>query len=380
MIRRCTETERGPLVDVSLPPGLCPPACPQEADDVVTLQVAPPAQLQPPPPRPASGGRRAAAVTSSPAGPAPAASGSASASAEWRAPPGAGRPIPVPAGASLPLRLTYRPSLLQAAAARVDVRLLTPALPSPEPLVWTFPVACASEADSGGQSFRLACEARKSTSREVEVVLKGLGRDVGGQGVTFTGRLLLPEAQRAVLAPPVLTVEPLHTAIRSGDEPLRFLLAFSPVKALLATVQLAVERSTGGRWLFDVHLRAVGVEEAERTLVLEAGLSLSASAPLWLYSADLEGAPQPFTAAFSLDTPLAFDVVPASGVLPPPPPSGATTGETPGQGDDDGRSRAEPPPLRVVFTNRWARGRGRREGTDARATARAACRRRARPR
>lgn len=58
--------------------------------------------------------------------------------------------------------------------------------------------------------------------------------------------------------------------------------------------------------------------------------------------------PPPFhrvPAAFSLDTPLAFDVQPASGMLPPAPADGS-----------DGPHAGEPP-LRVSFTNRWVAAR-----------------------
>jgi hypothetical protein len=40
----------------------------------------------------------------------------------------------------------------------------------------------------------------------------------------------------------------------AGAAVLRYKLRFSPLKALSCTVQLAVVRSTGGRWLFDINL------------------------------------------------------------------------------------------------------------------------------
>jgi hypothetical protein len=40
-------------------------------------------------------------------------------------------------------------------------------------------------------------------------------------------------------------------------------LTFSPQKALQATAQLAVERSTGGRWVFDLNLKVGGGVRAD---------------------------------------------------------------------------------------------------------------------
>lgn len=43
-------------------------------------------------------------------------------------------------------------------------------------------------------------------------------------------------------------------AAAQGLHALRFKLCFAPMKALATTAQLAVKRSSGARWVFDVHL------------------------------------------------------------------------------------------------------------------------------
>ena len=57
--------------------------------------------------------------------------------------------------------------------------------------------------------------------------------------------------------------------------------------------------------------------EVEGVLTLEAHMGCTAELPLMLYSSG--PVPQAFTAEFTPDSPLNFDVVPAKGMLPPAP-------------------------------------------------------------
>lgn len=74
--------------------------------------------------------------------------------------------------------------------------------------------------------------------------------------------------------------------------------------------------------------------EVEGVLTLEAHMGCTAELPLMLYSSGSN--PQPFTAEFTPDTPLNFDVLPASGILPP----------APAEGENNGTAVA---PLKVTF-------------------------------
>lgn len=76
-------------------------------------------------------------------------------------------------------------------------------------------------------------------------------------------------------------------------------------------------------------------------LNLEAHLNTTAELPLFLTASGPE--PQPFTAEFTPESPLNFDVVPSRGVLPPAPDHGS--GEAPGS-VTEGVGQA---PLKVTF-------------------------------
>jgi len=57
------------------------------------------------------------------------------------------------------------------------------------------------------------------------------------------------------------------------------------------------------------------VPAVDGVLALEAHMGCTAELPLMLYSSGPH--PQPFTAEFTPESPLNFDVLPASGLLPP---------------------------------------------------------------
>jgi hypothetical protein len=77
----------------------------------------------------------------------------------------------------------------------------------------------------------------------------------------------------------------------------------------------------------------------EGVLLLEAHMGCTAELPLLLYSSGPQ--PQPFTADFTPDSPLNFDVLPAKGMLPPAP-----ADEAAAAADADAAKVA---PLKVTF-------------------------------
>lgn len=97
--------------------------------------------------------------------------------------------------------------------------------------------------------------------------------------------------------------------------------------------------------------------DVEGELVLEAHMGCTAELPLWLYAPG--PLPTPFTAELSPDTPLALDITPSSGLLPPAPPDDARGARGAGKSNADGTDGTAapcasivPPPLRVTFTCR----------------------------
>jgi hypothetical protein len=72
-------------------------------------------------------------------------------------------------------------------------------------------------------------------------------------------------------------------------------------------------------------------------------MGCTAELPLLLYSSGPQ--PQPFSADFTPDSPLNFDVLPAKGMLPPAPAGDAAAAAGGGEADGD----ASQAPLKVTF-------------------------------
>ena len=127
----------------------------------------------------------------------------------------------------------------------------------------------------------------------VQVPLPGLGSLTEASTATFTHELIIPDEYKSALQSALVVEQldatpapaPAGTAAAaaaakekptkariglpktpaasasaaskdslSGAAVMRYKLRFSPLKALSCAVQLAVVRSTGGRWLYDVNL------------------------------------------------------------------------------------------------------------------------------
>ncbi len=85
------------------------------------------------------------------------------------------------------------------------------------------------------------------------------------------------------------------------------------MQALSARVELVVTRQGGGgRWRFHIQLEATQ-PESDGCIRLAAAPGASAMAPLHIFSPT--DAPMPFTARFTHDSSMHFDVTPASGIL-----------------------------------------------------------------
>lgn len=93
---------------------------------------------------------------------------------------------------------------------------------------------------------------------------------------------------------------------------------YNGVQALSAKVELVVTRQGGGgRWRFHIQLEATQ-PESDGCIRLAAAPGESAVAPLRIFSPT--DVPMPFTARFSHDSSMHFDVTPATGILQVEPP------------------------------------------------------------
>ncbi|KAF6261116.1 hypothetical protein COO60DRAFT_1637017 [Scenedesmus sp. NREL 46B-D3] len=220
--------------------------------------------------------------------------------------------VTVAPNTQLQLPVSFCPQLLQESAAQISVSLVSPGVPSPEPLVWRYKVQGLAHADARGVKFTVKCKAKQSVEEVLALPLPGVDpaatarsganaaatsqqQQVSGS-VKFSSELIIPEQHKAALAA-ALTVEQVDQL---------------PVVGLPGAGAVPVLRATA--------------PEVEGVLLLEAHMGCVAELPLLLYSSGRE--PQPFSADFTPDSPLNFDVVPAKGMLPPAPASEAAGGAT----------------------------------------------------
>eukprot|EP00775_Hariotina_reticulata_P012144 gene12144-12282_t len=161
--------------------------------------------------------------------------------------------VSVAAHGRLLLPVAFAPLVLREAAAQLTVALVEPAVQCRAPIRWQYQVKGLAHSDPHGVRFAVKCQAKQTAE---EVLLK----------------------------------------------------------ALSAQVKLAITCSNGARWVYDVQLLATA-PEIDGVLTLEAHMNCTAELPLMLFSSGDQ--PQPFTAEFTPESPLNFDVTPASGLLPP---------------------------------------------------------------
>ena len=97
--------------------------------------------------------------------------------------------------------------------------------------------------------------------------------------------------------------------------PCRYQLTFAPQKTVKANVGLVVQKSTGGRWRFELKLEATQ-PEMDGSIIIEAAPGQAATAPVWLFSP--VDWPLPFTCHFTHDSSIQFDMWPTEVGCPCP--------------------------------------------------------------
>ena len=88
----------------------------------------------------------------------------------------------------------------------------------------------------------------------------------------------------------------------------RYKVIFEPQKTVAAKVGMVVEKSTGGRWRFELRLEATQ-PDVDGSVTIHAAPGHSALGPVMLYSPTNQ--PQPFTCHFTHDSSISFDVCPS---------------------------------------------------------------------
>ncbi|KAL0021413.1 hypothetical protein WJX79_003538 [Trebouxia sp. C0005] len=179
-----------------------------------------------------------------------------------------------------------------------------------EPLLWQYPIKGLPEAEASGEVFKYSCQARSRLESSLELRLEGLGKLTGAE--TFTHDFTIPASKQSALKN-ALQLVPQFTSVTDPTQPLRYKVIFEPQKTVSAKVEMVVEKSTGGRWRFELRLEATQ-PDVDGTVIIQAAPGQSALGPVMLYSPTDQ--PEPFTCHFTHDSSISFDVSPSEGVLP----------------------------------------------------------------
>ncbi|GAX74871.1 hypothetical protein CEUSTIGMA_g2317.t1 [Chlamydomonas eustigma] len=205
--------------------------------------------------------------------------------------------------------LSFRPTSFKTLVTDVLVNVSRP--PGlPQPLTWRLPVRGIPEAkQTTGASFKFKCKSRSKTEQTMEIVLVGLA-GVGPED-EFVHELSIPADVRQHVDNKVLKVEAVHTRISSPDQPLQYNVTFAPMTVFSESIEFLVNKSSGGRWRFELQLQAEE-PELDGTIIIEAGVEQTAYIPLYLYS---KGGMESYAASFTSETPLDFNISPDKGEL-----------------------------------------------------------------
>ena len=150
--------------------------------------------------------------------------------------------------------------------------------------------------------------------QNIEIVLNGLAT-VSPEDEFSHEVVIAPGGSGANVDHGVLQVVPVSTSLSRPDQPLVYRVLFAPKTSFAsAEAELVVHKASGGRWRFDLHLQA-SEPNCDGTITIEAGMDQTSYVPLMLHSSS--GSPEAFSAAFSSDTPLLFDVTVDKGLLMP---------------------------------------------------------------
>jgi hypothetical protein len=189
------------------------------------------------------------------------------------------------------LPVSFAPSAMRRHRARVVVR-------GPSGLEWIYPLAGVPVCPPTGAPLRFSCRARERIEEQFDVLLAGVREDAADTHEERFDWSLRPAAGEAASAAAAaggdadaaaaaaatshaaleraFQITPLTTAIRRAGDPLRFSAVLEPLRPLDTRCVLAIDAESGGRWLFDVQVRA-SRPKVDDTIVIEAPLGGSSS-------------------------------------------------------------------------------------------------------
>jgi len=222
----------------------------------------------------------------------------------------------VPAFSVVQIPISFSPAIIAEKRATIDIT--TSSVPAfdggSQSLCWTFPLRGIAEAPPFERAFNFKCQSRKHLEEVLQVTLRGLGDIAEGEEEEFTHELMVPEEESRGFVERSFFVRPRVNRLTDKTMPLEFDILFEPLRPFSTTVELVVNKKSGGRWRFEVQLEA-SEPEVDDVITIEAALHRTSSVSFKIQNQFDTYAP--FSAEFSSNSSLAFTVFPSTGTLEP---------------------------------------------------------------
>lgn len=147
-------------------------------------------------------------------------------------------------------------------------------------LIWRYPIHGQAEVPHMGTLFRITGKARIPIDEEIHLQLPGVGRIEKEEH--FTPHLEIAGDVGGALASAIKIV-PVVATLRQPTDRLVYRVQLLPQAAVSKAVNVILQKSTGGRWRFDIRLD-VAPPDVVDTIEVEATVGTVGVAPIWLFS------------------------------------------------------------------------------------------------
>ena len=182
-------------------------------------------------------------------------------------------------------------------------------------LRWEYPIIGIAEAVPVGNNYKFICRSREELSQTVSVSLHQL--DIINEDEQFGYDVVFPEAhpyKKALQGSLVVQSDSSKPTTVDGSIKMDFIVTFTPLRTFTATVELLVNKKSGGLWRYELVFESLP-PLPDDSIVLEAAVAQRGSVAFTMRNIFPEE--QAFRSYFSSDSAAEFTVAPAKGVLPP---------------------------------------------------------------
>ena len=207
----------------------------------------------------------------------------------------------LPGFANLQIPIAFSPTHITAYQCSIILR-------SSDDLTWTYPLRGIAEAPLHQKVLSIVCRARETLETELTLPLSGYEEE--GRSEFSYSFSTTPEYEKIVNRSLVLTL--IDKPQLPGQ--LAYAVRFDPLRPFSCMIELIVEKSSGGRWVFQLSLESTD-PAVDDTIVIESQLNHTSSVSFKLSNQFRERSP--FRCEFTTGSSSVFTVFPTVGAFEP---------------------------------------------------------------